>query len=165
MKLLIKKRSDRLKNRSKSPVKIQLSLGRFSIKIPNFGKIFLDFLSNSCSGDPPSSSREEGLKPAGGIHFLLFSRRCGLYLRAPGFDKNKFSTQSSVVGGPPRQKRLNYSLGLGRSPITECGGGGNLLVGSCKSQNRQRQSPKFSRSQSVTSVRSSVSQQRVGSLV
>ena len=58
MKLLIKKRSDRLKKRSKSPVKIQLSLGRFSIKIPNFGKIFLDFLSNSCSGDPPSSSRE-----------------------------------------------------------------------------------------------------------
>ena len=32
----------------KSPVKMQLSLGRFSIKIPNFGKIFLDFLSNSC---------------------------------------------------------------------------------------------------------------------
>ena len=58
MKLLIKKRSDRLKKRSKSPVKIQLSLGRFSIKIPNFGKIFLDFLSNLCSGDPPSSSRE-----------------------------------------------------------------------------------------------------------
>ena len=23
----------------------------------------------------------------GGIHFLLFSRGCGLYLRAPGFDK------------------------------------------------------------------------------
>ena len=61
IKLLIKKRSDRLKNRSKSPVKIQLSLGRFSIKIPNFGKIFLDFLSNLCRGDPSSSSRELSL--------------------------------------------------------------------------------------------------------
>ena len=67
IKLLIKKRSDRLKNRSKSPVKIQLSLGRFSIKIPNFGKIFLDFLSNSCSGDPPSSSREESSAPPIGV--------------------------------------------------------------------------------------------------
>ena len=25
--------------------------------------------------------------PVAGIHFLLFSRGCGLYLRAPGFDK------------------------------------------------------------------------------
>jgi hypothetical protein len=65
MKLLIKKRSDRLKKRSKSPVKIQLSLGRFSIKIPNFGKIFLDH-RHQAEGSSALWDSEE-LRVAGGV--------------------------------------------------------------------------------------------------
>ena len=73
-----------------------------------------------CRGAPQPRNR------VGGQQAKKAKRFISPYLRAPGFDKNKFSTQSSVVGAPPRQKRLNYSLGLGRSPITECGGGHGL---------------------------------------
>ena len=40
------------------------------------------------------------VKNPGGIHFLLFSRGCGLYLRAPGFDKTISLAFSSRVSGP-----------------------------------------------------------------
>ena len=58
------------------------------------------------SGLPGEHDRMMGKAPistglrrqaAGGIHFLLFSRGCGLYLRAPGFDKTISSSQSVTI--------------------------------------------------------------------
>jgi hypothetical protein len=53
MKLLVENRFDRLKNRSKSPVKrYNTVIGKIFDKIPNFGKMFPDRrrLSLRCGG-------------------------------------------------------------------------------------------------------------------